>query len=203
MGAFTYFFRDMQTLEVIVKHVIPAVAGRSKIRIWDAGCASGQEPFSLAILFAENMGPFGFRNFHIDATDLDVGNLFHRIITEGVYKEEELRRMPRDYFEKYFQPAEKRGYYRIDERIRSKVSYRRHDLLSLQPIGYDYCLILCKNVLLHLRPSERIEVIKMFHSALVPGGYLAMEQTQKMPRQVAHLFEQVTPCAQLYRKISV
>jgi chemotaxis protein methyltransferase CheR len=201
--AFTYFFRDLQTLELIIKHVVPAVAGRSKIRVWDAGCASGQEPFSLAIMFAENMGPFGFRNLRIDATDLDVSNLFHQIITEGIYREEELTRMPRGFFQKYFQPAEKKGYYRIDEQIRSKVSYKRHDLLSLQPVGYGYSLVLCKNVLLHLQPLERIEVINMFHSALAPEGYLAMEQTQKMPREVAHLFEQVAPNAQLYRKVSV
>lgn len=201
--AFTYFFRDLQTLELIIKHVVPAVAGRSKIRVWDAGCASGQEPFSLAIMFAENMGPFGFRNLRIDATDLDVSNLFHQIITEGIYREEELTRMPRVFFQKYFQPAEKKGYYRIDEQIRSKVSYKRHDLLSLQPVGYGYSLVLCKNVLLHLQPLERIEVINMFHSALAPEGYLAMEQTQKMPREVAHLFEQVAPNAQLYRKVSV
>jgi chemotaxis protein methyltransferase CheR len=58
----------------------------------------------------------------------------------------------------------------------------------------------CKNVLLHFQYDERIKVIKMFHQALSAGGFLALENTQKMPEEIAHLFEQVVPDAQLYRK---
>lgn len=201
--AFTYFFRDMHTLELIVKHVVPSVAGRSKVRVWDAGCAMGPEPYSLAMMFAENMGYFAFRNFHIDATDVDGSNLFGKSISEGVYKEDDLRRIPQKFFKKYFQPGGKNACFKIDDMIRSKVYYRRHDLLSLQPVGCGFSLVLCKNVLLHFQPSERIEVIKMFHGALAPGGYFAMEQTQKMPKEIAHLFEQVTADAQLFRKVEV
>lgn len=199
--AFTYFFRDRHTLELIIKHVVPSVAGRSKVRVWDAGCAMGPEPYSLAIMFAENMGSFAFRNFHIDATDVDGSNLFGRIISEGVYKEEELKRIPQEFFNKYFQPDVRDGCFKINDLIRSKVYYRRHDLLSLQPVGYGFSLVLCKNVLLHFQPSERIEVIRMFHGALAPDGYFAMEQTQKMPEEIGHLFERVTSDAQLYRKV--
>lgn len=199
--AFTYFFRDMHTLELIVKHVVPYVAGRSKVRVWDAGCAMGPEPYSLAIMFAENMGSFAFRNFHIDATDVDSSNLFGKIISEGVYKEDDLKRIPQEYFKKYFQPDAKSGCFKINDYIRSKVYYRRHDLLSLQPVGYGFSLVLCKNVLLHFQPPERVEVIKMFHSALAPGGYFATEQTQKMPEELEHLFERVTCDGQLYRKV--
>ncbi|TEB04926.1 Chemotaxis protein methyltransferase Cher2 [Pelotomaculum schinkii] len=199
--AFTYFFRDMHTLELIIKHVVPYIAGRSKVRVWDAGCAMGPEPYSLAMMFAENLGHFAFRNFHIDATDLDASNQFGKSIFEGVYKEDALRRIPRDYFKKYFQPDGMSGCFKINELIRSKVFYQRHDLLSLQPVGYGFSLVLCKNVLLHFQSSERIEVIKMFHGALAPGGYFAMEQTQKMPQEIEHLFEQVAPDAQLFRKV--
>ncbi len=54
--AFTYFLRDLHTLELVVKHVVHYTSGRSHVRIWDAGCAMGQECYSLAMLFAENMG---------------------------------------------------------------------------------------------------------------------------------------------------
>lgn len=199
--AFTYFFRDMHTLELIIKHVVPAVAGFSKIRVWDAGCAMGPEPYSLAIMFAENMGRFAFRNFRIDATDLDSSNLFGKVISEGRYPEDDLKRIPRELFEKYFQPDGKAGYFKINDVIRSKVFYSRHDLLTLKPIGSGFNLILCKNVLLHFQPAERVEVIKMFHGALAPGGYFATEQTQKMPPETAHLFEQVAADAQLFRKV--
>ncbi len=199
--AFTYFFRDMHTLELIIKHVVPYIAGRSKVRVWDAGCAMGPEPYSLAMMFAESMGQFAFRNFRIDATDVDESNLFSSIISEGVYKEDDLKRIPQKFFKKYFQPDVKKDCFKINGMIRSKVYYRRHDLLSLQPVAYGFSLVLCKNVLLHFQLLERIEVIKMFHSALAPGGYFAMEQTQKMPKEIEHLFEQVAPDAQLFRKV--
>ncbi|GBF35103.1 chemotaxis protein methyltransferase CheR [Desulfocucumis palustris] len=201
--AFTYFFRDLYTLELIIKHVVPHVAGRSKVRIWDAGCATGQEPYSLAIMFAENMGQFAFRNLRIDATDVDESNLFEKIISQGLYPEEDLKRIPGGLFRKYFRPSEKAGYFRIDSIVRSRVYYQRHNLLSLQPVGDGYSLVVCKNVLLHFQPEGRAEVLKMFHRALAPGGYLAMEQTQKLPRETAYLFEQVTDDAQLFRKVDV
>ena len=201
--AFTYFLRDMQTLERIVEHVVPYTSGRSRVRVWDAGCATGQEPYSLAMLFAENMGSFGFKNLRIEATDLDDCSLFGDIIRTGMYREEEVKRMPGNLLEKYFKPDDRPGYFRISELLRSRIDYQRHDLLSLRSIGEGFSLILCKNVLLHLEYAERIEVIGMFHGSLAPGGFLAMEQTQKMPAETSHLFEQVASDAQLFRRLDV
>ncbi len=201
--AFTYFLRDMQTLERIVEHVVPYTSGRSRVRVWDARCATGQEPYSLAMLFAENMGSFGFKNLRIEATDLDDCSLFGDIIRTGMYREEEVKRMPGNLLEKYFKPDDRPGYFRISELLRSRIDYQRHDLLSLRSIGEGFSLILCKNVLLHLEYAERIEVIGMFHGSLAPGGFLAMEQTQKMPAETSHLFEQVASDAQLFRRLDV
>lgn len=198
--AFTYFFRDLQTLEHITKYLVPSVTGRSAIRIWDAGCASGQEPYTLAILLAEAMGRFSFRNLQIEATDLDGSNLFGDIIAKGVYPKEEVERIPVTILQKYFTPCEEGIYFKIDEQLRNRLTFQKHDLLSLKPIGTEFSLILCKNVLLHLQGAERIAVIKMFYDALGTGGFLATEQTQKIPDEVSHLFIQVTPDAQLFRK---
>ena len=77
--------------------------------------------------------------------------------------------------------------------IRRPVAFQRHDLLSFQEIGHGYSLVLCKNVLLHFQPSERIEVLRMFHRALAPGGFFATEQTQEMPPELAALFQRVIP----------
>jgi chemotaxis protein methyltransferase CheR len=200
--AFTYFFRDSHTLELVVKHVVPEVMGRSNIRIWDAGCAMGPEPYTLAMLFAESLGRFAFKNLYIHATDIDESGNFGGIIAAGVYQTEELERMPRDIFEKYFQPAEASGSFKISEEIRSRVIFLQHNLLSLKPVGENFSLILCKNVLLHFQPAERIEVIKMFHRALAPNGFFATEQTQKLPRELSLYFEQVVGDAQLFRRVN-
>ena len=200
--AFTFFFRDYQTLECIQEHVIPVLKTRRYMRIWDAGCAMGPEPFTLSIMLRENMGAFLFRNVKILATDIDNSNLFGKIIREGIYSREETGRIPLPLFEKYFtQAADKPGYTVINEEIRRSVEYLRHDLLKFQAPRTGFCLIVCKNVLLHFNREEQVKVIDMFADSLEPGGFLAMEQTQKMPENVAHKFDLVVSNAQLFQKV--
>lgn len=199
--AFTFFFRDLPVLEYAVEHTLKLALGRLRIKVWDAGCALGQEPYTLAILFAEKMGEMGFNTLYLDATDYDSENNFGDIVTAAEYKSDELQRIPPDIFSKYFKPIpEKPGYHRIIDRIRSRVFFRYNNLLDLQPVGSDYSLIVCKNVLLHFSYAQRIEVLKMYHRSLAPGGFLATENTQKIPHEINHLFEQVTPDAQLFKK---
>lgn len=200
--AFTFFFRDMSILDLIAQHVVPAVSGFTRVRMWDAGCAMGPEPYSLAIVIAERMGHFMFRNVRIDATDIDEQDQFGKTIIAGVYPEEPLKRIPPELFTKYFEPApDHPGHFRVVEVIRERVHFQKHDLLSMQPIGATYHLIMCKNVLLHFQPQERVAVIRMFHASLAPGGFFATEQTQKLPDEVAGLFSQVSPEGQLFKKI--
>ena len=148
--AFTYFFRDMKTLELIADNVLPTLRGHRYIHIWDAGCAHGPEAYSLAIVLRENMTHFLFRNVRIHATDIDTCDRFGPIITKGIYPEGEIKRIPSMIKRKYFTKADEPGYYRIDDEIRSSVEFTRHNLLSLKPIRGGVNLIVCKNVLLHL-----------------------------------------------------
>jgi chemotaxis protein methyltransferase CheR len=200
--AFTFFFRDQQVLERVVEHCLPSLAGRNHPRIWDAGVAMGQEPYTVSILFAERMGHFAFKNLRIDATDVESTGQFAQVIEAAVYPQDELSRLPQGIFEKYFEPDGQTGRFQVIERVRRRVAYQRHDLLSFKEIGHGYALVLCKNVLLHFAPWERIEVLKMFHRALAPGGYFATEQTQEMPAEIAPMFDRVIPDGQLFRKVA-
>lgn len=199
--AFTYFFRDLQTLEMICDYALPSLRSRRYINIWDAGCAMGPEPYSLAMLLRERIGHMYFRNIKIKATDIDGSNLFDNIILEAVYPREQVERIPKDIFEKYFVTDEKEDHFRIIDEIKKSVTFQKHDLLTLTSIEQDFGLILCKNVLLHFNEAQRIEVIRMFHDSLIEGGFLAMEQTQKLPKELEDLFEPVVSSAQLYRKL--
>ncbi len=198
--AFTYFFRDLQTLEMIRDLVLPSLRTRRFIHIWDAGCAMGPEPYSLAIILRENMRAT-FGNVRIHATDIDESGHFGEIIRKGAYPNDHVKRLPGEILKKYFEEDGRPGYFHIATDIRRCVEFERHDLLSLEPIRKDLGLILCKNVLLHFRESERIDVIRMFHSALAEGGFFVTEQTQKMPRQISYLFKPVTSNAQVFQKV--
>ncbi|MDR3540360.1 MAG: CheR family methyltransferase [Desulfosporosinus sp.] len=199
--AFTYFFRDLQTLEMICEYALPELRARRYINIWDAGCAMGPEPYTLAMLLRERIGHMYFRNIRIQATDIDGSDLFDEIITNAAYPKDQVERIPQEIFKKYFVPDEQDGYFKLIDEIKRVVKFQKHDLLSLLPVAHDFGLILCKNVLLHFNESQRIEVIKMFHSALMDGGFLTMEQTQKLPKQIENMFEPVVSNAQLYRKV--
>jgi chemotaxis protein methyltransferase CheR len=199
--AFTFFFRDQQVLERVVEHVLPSLAGRSHPRIWDAGAAMGQEPYTLSIMFAAKMNRFAFNNLRIDATDVENTGHFARMIEAGVYPGDELSRLPEGILDKYFEPNGKAGSFRVVDNVRRRIAFQQHDLLSFQEIGHGYSLVLCKNVLLHFQPAERIEVLRMFHRALAPGGFFATEQTQEMPLELASLFQRVIPDAPLFRKV--
>jgi len=199
--AFTYFFRDLQTLDMIRQHALSSLRTRRYIRVWDAGCAMGPEPYSLAIILRENMGSMIFRNVRIDATDIDESGHFGDIIKDGIYPEDQIKRIPEEIRTRYFGPNGKPGLFKIADEIRNCVSYQTHDLLTLKPIRQDFGLILCKNVLLHFKEAERIEVIRMFHDALEEGGFFVTEQTQKMPAELDGLWERVVSNAQVFRKL--
>ncbi len=198
--AFTFFFRDTQTLELVAEHALPELKRQQFIRVWDAGCAFGPEPYSLAIILRENMGRFLFRNVKIFATDIDESN-FGEIIARGVYSEQELGRIPRDIFSRYFEPCDMAGQFQISDEMRQAVQFQRHDLLTLKPVREDFGLIVCKNVLLHFTPEQRAQVVTMFHGALIEGGFFVTENTQKLPPGTEHLFRPVTGAAQLYQKV--
>lgn len=203
--AFTFFFRDLQVLDQAVQQVLPLMAGSQRPVIWDAGAAMGPEPYTLAFLLAEAMNPFAFRNLRIIASDIDENNQFGSTILTGRYPFELLERIPEPVFKKYFErTGEGTGtdeVFCVISKIRERIHFVRHDLTSLQPVADGVAMVVCKNVLLHLQHSERVEVIRMFHRALIPGGILAMEQTQKLPDELAHLFMRTAADAQVFRRL--
>lgn len=197
--AFTYFFRDAQALELAIDDALPRLRGRAFIHVWDAGCAHGPEPYTLAILLRERMSEYVFRNVRIHATDLDAG--FGPQVSSGVFPEHEVQRVPPGIVEKYFRPASRPGCVEVVPDLRAKITFSHCDLLALRPVREGLSMIVCKNVLLHFNETQRIDVLEMFHEALQPEGTLVMEHTQKLPERLAPFFEQVTGCAQVYRKV--
>ena len=197
--AFTFFFRDSQTLELAIQDALPSLRGRAFIHVWDAGCAHGPEPYTLAILLRERMSERIFSNVHIHATDID--SSFAPQVTSGVFSEQEVKRVPPEILQKYFRPAPRTGFVQIVPELRATVAFTHRDLLSLRPIREGLSLIVCKNVLLHFDEEQRIKVLRMFHQALQPGGTLVLEHTQKLPAALAAHFRQIAPYDQVFRKL--
>ncbi|NTW85545.1 MAG: methyltransferase domain-containing protein [Holophagaceae bacterium] len=200
--AYTSFFRDTDALNAIGEHVIPAISHSRVMRVWDAGCASGEEPYTLAILFASKLGAFHFRNLDILATDYEESNYaqFADKIRAAEYSRQDIFWVPQVHREQYFEATENPEVFRLTPPIRERVRYIQHDLLTLEPPETGYSLIVCKNVLMHFSPADQVKVLEMFHQTLLPGGFLAVDGNQAIPPAFATRFLQIERGTPLYQK---
>jgi len=133
----TFFFRDQQVLEKAVEHCLPGIAGRNHPRIWDAGAAMGQEPYTVSILFAERMGHFAFNNLRIDATDVENTGQFAQVIAAGLYPKDELSRLPEASWRSTSKPMANRDTFAWSTRSASGSSFNARYLLCFKEIGHD------------------------------------------------------------------
>jgi chemotaxis protein methyltransferase CheR len=200
--AYTSFFRDAEVLDAIGAKVVPWASAQQEIKIWDAGCATGEEAYTLAMIFAERLDPFTIRNLRIVATDREESTFpqFEAKIARGRYHRQDLMWVPEPLRTAYFSPTSVQDQFEAAAVLRDCIKYIRHDLLTLAPIDTGFALVVCKNVLMHCPEAERHLVVDMFWHALRPGGYLAFDCFQALPVENQHQFDQVEPGLQLFRK---
>lgn len=199
---FSYFFRDVEAMDLIIEHALPKVRSKRYINIWSAGCSEGQEPYTLAIKLREKLGHFAFRRIKIYATDIDnTTGKFGEMIKKGIYPKKMVERVNSEILSRYFKSIDNGLNYKVIPEIKNIVEFQKHDLLTYNNIRGGFNIILCKNVLMHFNKDQRVKVIKMFHRSLDSDGFLAMERTQKMPDEVSSMFEKVTEKGQIFKKI--
>jgi len=182
--------------------VVPWAASQQEIKVWDAGCATGEEAYSVAMVFSERLDPFTIRNVRILATDREESDFpqFEKKISEGRYHRRDLIWVPEPLREAYFTPTGEDEIFEASDVLKECIQFTKHDLLSLEPIDTGLVLVVCKNVLMHIEVEAQPLVIDMFHRALRPGGFMAFDCFQELPRQNEHQFEVVEPGLKLFRK---
>lgn len=202
--AFTFFFRDRHTLEHLTRLLTQNIAEVNSVKIWDAGCAMGQEPYTISIMLSEVLSDKEFAKIKIIATDIDENNTFAKIIKDGIYPYDQLSRLPDGIIEKYFNKIDsniENGKYKLIDKILNSLEFHKQDLLQYVPIDTNFDAIICKNVLLHFNFEQQMKVFEMFYSALKKGGYLTMEQTQSIPSEMLSKFDKVLSDANIFQKI--
>lgn len=167
------FFRNPNQWAVLEKDIIPALyRERSSLRVWSAGCSTGEEPYSLAMLFKER---FNGRIEKILATDIDNEVLEKSAI--GLYTEKALQTLPAEYLNKYF--VKDGDFYSINDSIKKLVQFQRHDLLK-DFFPKDYDLILCRNVVIYFTEGTKQKLYQRFANALRPGGIIFIGSTEQI-----------------------
>lgn len=167
----TRFFRDPGAINALTELVLPRVlarGGTSPIRAWVAGCSTGEEAYTVAILIAEGLAAAGLtRDYRIFATDIDERALEHA--KAGAFSEEAIRRMPRSLRERYF--VQRGGQHHVRKEIREHLLFSRHNLIDEPPFTrLDF--ISCRNLLIYLKSEVQQQVIQTFASALIDDGVL-------------------------------
>ena len=176
----TAFFRDMPAWEYLKQEVFPAIIASKKglpIRIWSAGCASGEEAYTLAMLMAEELGIEEFRQrVKIYATDIDEEALTQA--RHAVYTPKDVQAVPEELRQKYFEPMDSsRFIFRHD--LRRSVIFGRHDLLQDAPISR-LDLLVCRNTLMYFNAEAQARVLARFHFALNDTGYLFLGKAEML-----------------------
>ena len=171
----TYFFRDRAPFDLLARHALPKLAARRdpgrRIRIWSAGCSTGQEVYSIAMLFAEN--PDKWRGWTIDVLGSDVSAGVVDRARSGTYTQFEVQRgLGINQMIRWFEECD--DGWRAVEPLRKVVRFQVHNLMESPPHPGDFDIVLCRNVLLYLTPEKRRIAFDRLASALALDGWLML-----------------------------
>ncbi|MEO8199102.1 MAG: protein-glutamate O-methyltransferase CheR [Gemmatimonadota bacterium] len=199
----TKFFRNIELWQRLRDSVLPDLwlEGNNPLRVWSAGCASGEEPYSLAMLFAETSHraahPEWMQRLAIDATDID------RVCLErakaGVYPQSAFTETPPDLLSAYTEPAgdDRR---KVRDEVRRVVQVNRLDLTNDAPRHSAYSMIVCRNVLIYFDRPMQERLFAIFATTLRPGGILVLGKVETILGPTRDRLDLVDARERIYRR---
>ncbi|WP_017318279.1 CheR family methyltransferase [Mastigocladopsis repens] len=176
----TTFFREPQAWEYIANDIISQIiAGKhtsKPIRVWSAGCASGEETYTIAILLAEALGMEQYiARVKVFATDVDVDALNYA--RQANYNPKQVQNVPPELLDKYFERVN--GHYLVQKELRRGVIFGRHDLMQDAPISR-IDLLVCRNTLMYFNTETQARILERFHFALNNNGFLLLGKAEML-----------------------
>ncbi|HEX6095345.1 MAG TPA: protein-glutamate O-methyltransferase CheR [Thermoanaerobaculia bacterium] len=177
----TYFFREPAQLQAFIEEIVPDLMARKpvkKIRIWSAGCSSGEEAYSIAMLLEES-GWYDHAAFEIFASDINQQVLAKA--RKGLYRENAFRATPPLMREKYF-TREGDGAWRVRDEVRNRVSFGRlnlYDEARVSLLGH-LDVVFCRNVIIYFDDASKKVVVNNFYNRLIDGGYLLLGHSESL-----------------------
>lgn len=201
----TYFYREHEHFEFFLRKALPAVlsnpevARQRDLRIWCAGCSSGEEAYTLVMLTMESLGSeYSQWNAGLLATDVSENAL--RIARAGLYSEDRVSPLPQDFRRKYFKPIGD-GNLTVVDRLKQEITFRRFNLMNEQfPFKRPFHIIFCRNVMIYFDQPTRDTLVRKYYDLTVPGGYLFIGHSETI-RGGTHGYNYVMPA--VYRKGAV
>lgn len=177
----TYFFREPAQLAAFAEEIVPEILDRKhvkRVRVWSAGCASGEEPYSIAMLLSEG-GWFDRAAFEIFGSDLNQQVLMKA--RRGRYRESAFRAISPELRHKYFS-READGSWKISDDIRNRVSFGRLNIYDEGRVALLGLLdvVFCRNVIIYFDDASKRRVIQTLYNRLVDGGFLLLGHAESL-----------------------
>ncbi|MDP2168175.1 MAG: protein-glutamate O-methyltransferase CheR [Thermodesulfovibrionales bacterium] len=178
----TYFFREESQLKALSEEILKEVrlmrGGARKLRIWSAGCSSGEEPYTIAMLILEQGGMFD--GWDIEVLGSDINQRVLQAARRGIYRKNSFRTTDEYFIKKYF--TEEDGLYKVNDSVRRLVNFSYLNLLDPFKIKFvgTVDVVLCRNVLIYFHIDARKRVIENFYQRLSDGGYLLLGHAESL-----------------------
>jgi chemotaxis protein methyltransferase CheR len=198
----TYFFRGRNHFDVLKTHVFPTLfKEKEKIRVWSAGCSTGEEPYSISIELLESAS--GSWNGEIEVIATDINQSVLRNAENGVFGGRTLRFLGSGILNRYFENLGD-GRYRILKLIRDKVHFKRHNLLRDDPPGYEFDIIFCRNVMIYFSSEMRSKLVDgSFARAISEDGYLFIGHSESLIGKSSLFYYSPIAKTPVYRLIEI
>lgn len=186
----TRFFREPEHFAYLTAQVLPALPSH-RLRIWSAGCSTGEEPYSIAIQLAEVISDLAHWDVAILATDLSVQAL--QRAKAGAYEAERLQQVPATLRTRYFAPCTHSDTWeQVKPPIRGMISFARLNLMDRWPMRGPFDVIFCRNVMIYFDKPTQARLIERFWQLLRPGGTLFIGHSESLSG-IKHQFSYVQP----------
>ncbi|MBK6689969.1 MAG: protein-glutamate O-methyltransferase CheR [Deltaproteobacteria bacterium] len=199
----TAFFREPHHFEYLRSHVFPELKRQHRsdrrVRIWSAGCSSGEEPYSIAMTIAENFSDAEGFDVKILATDLDTNVLAHA--SAGVYTEHRLSGIDEKRLSRWFMRGKgaNDGQFRVRDELRDLISFKQLNLMEEWPMRGPFDLIFCRNVIIYFDKATQRKMIDRYGDLLGPNGYLMLGHSESLSAE-RHEFQSLGKT--MHRKVA-
>ena len=200
----TDFFRDRDVFDALSSRVFPEIIagklldGVSRIRVWSAGCSTGEETYSIAILLLELLRREGIV-LKPKIYGTDISEEACRFAKEGTYAERRACGVPGRLVKRYFEMDG--SSCQVAQQVRKHVKFQVHDLFSRPPFSA-LDLIVCRNVLIHFNQQARSAVLTNFHSVMNPDGMLVLGKSEAITGPELSMFQLIDARSKIYQKVS-
>jgi len=178
----TYFFREERQLRAFTEEIVPQFASQKErlrsLRIWSAGCSTGEEPYTVAMLCRDSVPLLGW-NIDIFASDLSQKVI--QAARRGIYRESSFRSTPPDFRERYFEKIAN-NQYQIHEEIRRMVTFGKLNFLDDRKTGIlgEFDLIFCRNVIIYFDQEAKKKAVEILYRCLKKGAYLLLGHAESL-----------------------